>query len=195
MKLAHFLVIASMLFLAGASTELENVSLVDVVPDSVQQGWGDLHKDCSIGGKPLQIGDRKFARGLGTHAAGELVYELDRPCERFEAWVGVDAEISYTKAASVIFKVLGDGRELFNSGVMRSETPAKHVSVDLTGVGELKLVVTDAGDGSNSDHADWAEPILVCKPGPKEAEKPVKYTVTSPSITLGLTEDGDIASI
>ena len=65
-----------------------------VAADSVQQGWGDLHKDSSVLGKPLQIGDRKFARGLGTHANSELVYHLDRPCERFEAWVGVDAEIS-----------------------------------------------------------------------------------------------------
>jgi hypothetical protein len=181
---------------ATATTALETVSLVDVTPDSVQQGWSELHKDRSVSGKPLQIGDRKFARGLGTHAASELVYELDRPCERFEAWVGIDAEISYTKAASVIFKVLGDGRELFNSGVMRSDTPAKRVSVGLSGVGELKLVVTDAGDGNNSDHADWAEPVLVCKPEPAEADnKPVKFTITSPKLTLGLTEDGDICSI
>jgi len=176
-------------------TALETVSLVEVVPDAVQQGWGELHKDSGVSGKPLQIGDRKFARGLGAHAASELVYELDRPCERFEAWVGVDAAISYTKAASVIFKVLGDGRELFNSGVMRSNTPAKRVSVGLAGVGELKLVVTDAGDGNNSDHADWADPILVCKPEAAEADKPVKYTITSPTLTLGLTEDGDITSI
>ena len=65
--------------------------------------------------------------GSARTPTSELVYELDRPCERFEAWVGVDAEIGYTKAASVIFKVFGDGRELFNSGVMRSDTPAKHV--------------------------------------------------------------------
>ena len=110
--------------------------LADVVPDSVQQGWGELSVDRSVSGRPLRIGDREFARGLGTHATSELVYELDRPCERFEAWVGVDAEISYTKAASVVFKVLGDGRELFNSGVMRSDTPAKHVGVSLASASE-----------------------------------------------------------
>ena len=109
---------------ADERSALTTVPLADIVPDSVQQGWGELGINHSVLGKPLQIGDRKFARGLGTHANSELVYELDRPCERFEAWVGVDAEISYMKAASVIFKVLGDGRELFNSGVMRSETPA-----------------------------------------------------------------------
>ena len=109
--------------------------------------------------------------------------------------MGVDAEIAYTRAASIVFQVLGDGRVLFNSGVMRSDTPAKRVSVDLGGVGELKLVVTDAGDGSNSDHADWAEPILLCKPEPAEADKPVKYTVKSPTLALGLNEDGDICRI
>jgi hypothetical protein len=180
---------------ATGTAALQTVSLVDLAPDSVQQGWGELHKDSSVLGKPLRIGDRKFTRGIGTHANGELVYYLDRPYERFEAWVGVDAEIAYTKAASVVFQVLGDGRVLFNSGVMRSDTPAKRVSVDLSGVGELKLVVSDAGDGNNSDHADWADPVLLSKLQPAEVDKPVKYTVKSPTVTLGLNEDGDICAV
>jgi hypothetical protein len=186
---------ASAAEVAAAGTQTTAIPLGELVPDSIQQGWGELAVDHSVGGKPLQIGDRTFARGLGTHANSELTFELDRPCERFEAWVGVDSEISHTKAASVVFKILGDGRELFNSGVMRSETPAKRVSVALAGVQQLKLVVTDAGDGNNSDHADWADAVLFCKAEPRQADKPVKLTIASPTLTLGLTEDGDICSI
>ena len=196
--LGFSLIVFAWLSVAAAAAEPTaptTIPLGGLVPDSVQQGWGELQTDRSVGGKPLEIGDRKFAHGLGTHANSELVYELERPCERFEAWVGVDAEISYTKAASVVFKVVGDGRELFNSGVMRSDTPAKRVSIGLAGVTELKLIVTDAGDGHNSDHADWADAVLLCKAEPPEASKPVRFTVTSPSLTLGLTEDGEIGSI
>jgi hypothetical protein len=119
-----------------------------------------------VWGKPLQIGDHRFSEGLGTHANSELVSELEEPWERFEAWVGVDAAMRQYKEASVVFKVLGDGRELFQSGVMRAETSAARVSVPLAGVRQLKLVVTDAGDGRNCDHADWAEAVLLAKPGP-----------------------------
>ncbi|WP_086825035.1 NPCBM/NEW2 domain-containing protein [Streptomyces sp. NRRL B-24572] len=49
-----------------------------------------------------------------------------------------------------------------DSGVLRGSDPAKRLSVDLTGTNDLRLVVTDAGDGKNYDHADWAAPILTC---------------------------------
>jgi alpha-galactosidase len=38
------------------------------------------------------------------------------------------------------------------------------VSVPLDGVDELTLVVTDAGDGINCDHADWADARLIGNP-------------------------------
>jgi hypothetical protein len=39
----------------------------------------------------------------------------------------------------------------------------RHVDVSVAGVRLLRLVVTDAGDGINSDHADWAGARLVSK--------------------------------
>jgi hypothetical protein len=129
--------------------------LSDLAPLSASQGWGQLATNRSVWGKPLQIGERRFAHGLGTHAASELVYELAPGSERFEAWVGVDAAMRQYEGASVVFKVLADGRELFDSGVMKAGTPAKRVSVAVAGADELTLVVTDAGDGGKCDHADW----------------------------------------
>jgi beta-galactosidase len=57
----------------------------------------------------------------------------------------------------VTFQVLGDGKLLWESGVMRAGEPAKEVSVGLLGVQRLTLRVGDAGDGNGMDHADWAE--------------------------------------
>ena len=36
----------------------------------------------------------------------------------------------------------------------------KHIEIDILGVKYLGLVTTDAGDGINSDHADWLNPVL-----------------------------------
>jgi len=180
---------------AAQPTGLEAVSLGELIPDSVQQGWGTLQVDRSVWDKPLQIGDRKFARGLGTHAPSELVYALEQPCERLEAWVGVDAAMLTYKRGSVVFRVLGDGRELFNSGLMRPATPARRVSVSLAGVRELKLIATDAGDGRDYDHADWAEAVLVRPAAAPETAKPIRFKVVSPLITVLLTADGAIAAI
>ncbi len=48
----------------------------------VQQGWGELGIDLCAhapdqAGLPLQIKDKTYARGLGHHAPGEIVVELD----------------------------------------------------------------------------------------------------------------------
>jgi alpha-galactosidase len=39
---------------------------------------------------------------------------------------------------------------------------AKHLTANLSGAKFVRLVVTDAGNGNNSDHADWAAAQTTC---------------------------------
>jgi len=75
--------------------------------------------------------------------------------------VGCDAFLSFADASSVVFQVYGNGILLYEGGIVRVHTPAQRVDVDMTEIGELRRVVTDAGDGSHWDHADWAEAKLL----------------------------------
>ena len=77
--------------------------------------------------------------------------------QKFTASVGVDDEVNKNPASSVVFFVIGDGKELWNSGVMRAGDAAKECAVDLSGVKALVLKVGDADDGIDYDHADWAD--------------------------------------
>ena len=56
---------------------------------------------------------------------------------------------------------LADGKRVFESGVMRTGTPPRKVDVDLKGTKTLVLQVTDAADGTQYDHGDWADAKLV----------------------------------
>ena len=67
----------------------------------------------------------------------------------------------------------GDGKTLWESGVLHGGDPAKDVSVALDGVKLLILTVGDAGDGISYDHADWADARIVMKEGKPEATAPV----------------------
>ena len=40
--------------------------------------------------------------------------------------------------------------------------PAEPLTADVTGAQVVRLVVTDGGDGIDSDHADWANARLTC---------------------------------
>jgi hypothetical protein len=151
-----------------------------------------------VEGKPLSLGGKSFAHGLGTHANSRLVYHLDAGYERFEALAGVDDEMQSYGKSSVIFKVLGDERELFNSGVMHNGTPPQRVSVPVSGVEELSLVVTDAGDGIGGDHADWIEPLLYRSHGTPSAEAAVPkaaYDVSVAGLLVRLSTNGEVVGL
>ena len=121
----------------------------------MDQGWGTPQIDKSVSGQPLLIGGRKFTHGVGTHSIGEFSLDLHGTATRFSAWVGVDDGAQ--APGSVTFQVVGDGRILWQSGVMLRGAPAKEVNVDLKDVKKLVLQVGDAGDGIGMDRADWAE--------------------------------------
>ncbi len=125
-----------------------------------RQGWGQARADKSVTEKPISIDGQKFEHGLGTHASSTLWLDLGGGSERFTASVGVDDAV-LDKAGSVVFKILGDGKTLWQSGVMKPGQPAKAVDVDVKGIQKLILMAGDAGDGVTYDHADWADARFV----------------------------------
>ena len=203
--LAYVLLVAGLTALPAASgAEIKSdrapcsIPLGDLAPVSASQGWGELHVDTSVQGKPLSIGGRHFDHGLGTHANSRIIYDLDGHCTQFMAWVGVDAEMAAHKESSVVFQVFGDGKKLFDSGVMRIDTPARRAAADLRGVKQLALVVTDGGDGINCDHADWGDAALIrdaaFPPGtmPAVQDKSPKYEVRTKDLVVKLSGNGEI---
>ncbi len=141
-----------------------DVALGSLDLGAVEQEWSSAQRDRSVGGKPLTIAGKTYATGVGTHANSTLDLTVAGNALRFRATVGVDDEA--TDRASVRFLVYADGKVRFDSGTMR-RGQAKPVDVDLTGAKSLRFVVTDAGDGIDNDHADWAEASLTLKDAAK----------------------------
>jgi hypothetical protein len=55
---------------------------------------------------------------------------------------------------------------------MKAGDPAKEVNVSLDGLLYLDLIVSDAGDGSGYDHADWCEAKIEYRGTKPEPVKP-----------------------
>ena len=122
---------------------------------------GVVRRDVSIDGNDITLNGVVYHKGLGVHPYSEVTYYLGGEYSRFIADVGVDDEES-SNVGSVVFQVLTDnGVELYNSGEMRFNSATQTINVNVAGVQRLKLRVTNAGDGDNSDHADWADARLV----------------------------------
>lgn len=133
---------------------------------SAQNEWGPVEVDHSNGqdeagdGGTLTLNGVTYERGLGVHAVSRVVYALGGDCTSFRSDIGLDDEM--TGNGSVVFRVEGDGRPLYESTIMGSQTATRHLDVDIQGVDRLALVVDDGGDGQGWDHADWAGAALVC---------------------------------
>jgi beta-galactosidase len=121
---------------------------------SITEGWRQTMNDKSITGRSLKIAGEKYNSGLGTHAPSEMVFKLDPAIKQFTANVGVDDAAD--APGSVIFKVILDGNEVFRSGLLTLGQQAERIAVATSGASELRLVVTDGGNGVQGDHANWA---------------------------------------
>jgi NPCBM/NEW2 domain-containing protein len=138
----------------------------DLPFDWGRNGYGPIERDTANGelpggdGGPLRVDGRTYEKGLGMNALGLAGFHLGGRCTRFAATVGIDD--SRGGGGSVVFRVVGDGRTLFESAVVRGSTAAVPVSVDVTGVEQLDLVADPTADGQGNDHADWADARLEC---------------------------------
>jgi titin len=134
--------------------------LSDLAWLSATNGWGPVEKDMSNGGNatgdgnPLTLNGIKYAKGLGVHAASDITYALNGNYTSFLADVGVDDEEG--ASGSVDFQVFADGVKIYDSGVLTGNSATGNINVNVTGVNQLRLVVTDGGDGIDFDHGDWA---------------------------------------
>lgn len=132
---------------------------------SATNGWGPVERDTSNGesaagdGNTMSVDGVTYEKGLGVHAESTVSYYVGGACSSLTATIGVDDEVPN---GSVRFSVIGDGDVLYQSGVLRGDSAAVDIDVDLDGVNYLDLVVDGAGDGVSADHADWAAARLTC---------------------------------
>jgi alpha-galactosidase len=148
-------------------------NLGDVAWLSATNGYGPVERNTSNGesragdGRTMSIEGATYATGLGAHAPGEIAFYLGRRCSHVTTDVGVDDEKS--AKGSVTFELWADGTKVADSGLMTTSSPAKTLEADLDGATILRLVVTDGGNGNDSDHADWAGATLTCAVVPPPA--------------------------
>lgn len=140
------------------------VYLSDLVPVSAD-GSGLLGEpyeyvlDQSIGRTPLSIGGHSFTKGIGVRARNRLTYRLDGSYRTLAGTMGID-DVARPRG-NVIFTVIGDGRELYNSGPVSGTDPGKSFAVPVDGVIDLTLSVEFGQELDVGDYADWGGVRLI----------------------------------
>lgn len=126
--------------------------------------------DQSFSGRPLRCGGRAWLDGIGVFSGTTLTWNLDGRYREFRTAAGLDDGAG--PGGGVVFQVLVDGKEVWNSGFVRparshgrgAASPVTCPRIPLEGAKTLSLVVL-AGDAEDpypvQDEADWLGPIVV----------------------------------
>lgn len=127
---------------------------------SATSGMGSVQSDQSAGadgngsGKSLTLKGGTYAKGLGVKAPSEVIYNLGGKYTSFISDIGLDDDGGSTGA--VDFQVWADGVKRYDSGIMKSSSLPRRLTLPVTGKQQLRLVVTDASNGGAPNEADWA---------------------------------------
>jgi len=104
---------------------------------------------------PVTIGGQTYEDGVLTIAYSSIYIDV-KDAESFIARVGV-LDNDKREGVAVSFRILGDKKELFNSGIMRSGEKAILVNLDLTGIDTLILIALPRSKYYGDNLCAWAD--------------------------------------
>lgn len=173
-----FVMLASMVVLSGVlmpqaaqanpvnsgASEYEQY-LSDRSPTGSSVGWGSLYYDESYDGSSLSLlvdgQEQTFDHGFWAHADSSIYYNdiQEYGYERFEAWVGISHTARVEgKSAAVVFKVIADGQEIWESDELTERSDAVQVSLDVSNYKVIQLVAEATNKAVHpNNHSVWAD--------------------------------------
>ncbi|AQQ71308.1 Alpha-xylosidase [Limihaloglobus sulfuriphilus] len=141
-----------------------DIHISDLEPVKSVQQFEKMKVNKSYMNSPLQIAGTVYKKGIGTHAPSEIIYELKPEYKRFVAAVGVDDNNTGTDyQGEVIFKVYVDDQLLAESPIVAK---GQNYIFDIElpcNADEIRLVVNEANEGPNFDHANWVNSGFITK--------------------------------
>lgn len=135
------------------------ISIAELEILRISPGWRQPELNRAYTGKGLSIGGRHYQTGVGMPTRSDIEFQLKDGYQTFSAFVGIDDEQS--NEGGVEFAVVGDGKELWHSGVVKKANGVVPVKVRIAGVTRMQLVVKNGANVSGRIHADWVDAKLV----------------------------------
>ncbi|CAN5452132.1 NPCBM/NEW2 domain-containing protein [soil metagenome] len=166
------------------SQKINTVWLDDLPIQTFSEGIRPVQAKGNYTGDTLRINGTRYTRGLGAQSPCVLAFAITKQAKRFSALIGAD-DLG-NKDISLTFYVLGDGKVLFESKPMSIGDSPISVDVDLTGISQLGLLVTDkvGGISNKKTYCNWVNAHVEMSGDalPEHVQNPGKqYSLTPPA--------------
>ncbi len=155
-KSAVFLSLLIIAANAFAQNKLKSIWFDDLPIQTFSEGIRPVSAKSNYSHNTMSMNGVAYEHGLGAQSPCVLVFLLNKKATHFTALVGADD--MGNKDIALKFYVVADQKVLFETKPMRiGDAPIK-VDLNLTGVKQLGLLVTDTvgGVGNKKTYANWA---------------------------------------
>jgi hypothetical protein len=133
--------------------------LTDLEPTKAEGRWDGYEIEGLLAVPTPTVAGESYAHALQAFAKSEIQYDLKGVMGKFTALAGVDDRSGESAAAEFI--VLGDGMQLWQSGVIKRGGAPQAVSLDVSGVQRLTLQTRSAEEGkARRSQINWLIPTL-----------------------------------
>jgi hypothetical protein len=114
----------------------------------------------SVAGGALRLDGKQYLSGVGLHSRCELTYALAGKYTLFVARAGIDGAVQ--PAGEATLTILGDGKPLLKSTVLRGKDVSVPIRLDVKGVKTLTIRVGYGADKIDTgDHVDLVAARLI----------------------------------
>jgi hypothetical protein len=141
------------------------LNIADMKPVSLRVGWGTFHPNRDIEDRPFKLDGKSYDKGVGLHANANVVYDVPADKRRFVATAGLSDSQRTDERRSVVIRVWTNVCEMGEPEICVAQSPllSEKTGVDTwnfdiqidSRVKQIRLEVTDAGDGNSCDHVDF----------------------------------------
>lgn len=139
--------------------EPREVNYTPFFDEDVHRWLIQYRRDMNPDRRPLQLGNKTYARGLCIHSKTSLVYRINTDYRRLKAVVGIDYAMAKEGAGDVHVVIYdatdrSDKKVLFEANVRGTDKP-REIDLDVSEVRDLEILVDYGSDGL--DISDWLD--------------------------------------
>jgi hypothetical protein len=138
------------------------LSLTQLEPRRSTGRWRGFEIEDLLPGGGVSLGGTNIERALTAFANSEVEFDLHGMYARLTAMAGV--ENGFGGGGEAQFVVLGDGKELWRSELLKPSDPPASVDVNISGVEKLLLRTTGGEQGRGRrgrGRVIWGEPTVI----------------------------------
>jgi alpha-galactosidase len=139
------------------SQSLHTVWFDELPIQTFSEGMRPVSAKSNYGHDTMRINGVRYLRGVGAQSPCVLPFLLNGNAKRLTAMVGADDRGN--KDIPLSFFIVGDQKVLFEKKEMKIGDPAIKVDIDLTGIKQIGLLITDhvGGVTNKKTYGNWAD--------------------------------------